>query len=273
MARRQTGRQTASFLVSAAIHVGFALGLIFIPQQIKKHYDIVDMEVQERQRQPEPEVEPEEPAAPEVEPEIEKPSARPAPRPRKPDPVKEQEPPPAPPPDADKAPPDADEAPPVFDLGDNTFSTGAGQQGGWSLARSEGNTKFAGVAGRQQKPVRGTKPKGDPEGKPGGKGSGFKPVPIKDLSRRPEPADGPITLPKYPPEASREGIEGIAVLQVFIGKDGRVKNVRIVKDPGGGLGQVARKRIFEVRWKPALDKSGAAVDTVITYTFRFVLNA
>jgi hypothetical protein len=63
------------------------------------------------------------------------------------------------------------------------------------------------------------------------------------------------------------------VLQVFIGKDGRVKKVRIVKDPGGGLGQVARKRIFKVVWNPALNKAGQPVDTVITYTFRFVLNA
>jgi len=96
-------------------------------------------------------------------------------------------------------------------------------------------------------------------------------VAIKDLSRRPEPRFGGIGIPPYPPDAKREGIEGSVILQVFIGRDGEVKKVRIVKEPGGGLGEVAQRAMMKERWKPALDKTGAPVDTVITYSYRFVL--
>jgi protein TonB len=157
----------------------------------------------------------------------------------------------------------------VFDLGDNTFAAGKGQGADWSLAKSEGNTKFAAVAGKKQKPVRGTKPKTDPQGKPGG--TGFKPVAAKNLSRRPKPANGPVKLPAYPAEARKEGIEGRVLLQVFINSKGKVYKVRVLKDPGGGLGNVARESMFKERWKPALDKSGNPVDTIITYTYVFVL--
>jgi protein TonB len=268
MKGRSAGRGSAALVLSVGFHVLFAIGMLFLPEQIRESYDIVDLSVErkpkeekvEEDKEPEPEVEEEK------EPEPDKPKLKPKPKPKEPEP----EPPPAPVPDEEEAPEKAPEAPPVFDLGDNTFATGAGQGAGWSLAKSEGNTKFAAVAGKNQEPVRGTKPKTDPEGKPGGTG-GFKPVPSKNLSRRPAPANGAIKVPAYPSEAKREGIEGRVLLQVFIDQKGRVYKVRVLKDPGGGLGQVARDSMFKERWKPALDKSGKPVDTIITYTYVFVL--
>jgi len=268
MERRSAGRGSLAVVLSIAVHVLLAVGLLFLPEQIRKRYDVVDLSVERKQaekkteEQPEPEIE----TPPESEPDKPKLKSKPKPKPKE----EEPEPPPAPVPDEAEAPKDAPEAPPVFDLGDNTFATGEGQGAGWSLARSEGNTKFAAVAGKGQKPARNTKPKTDPEGKPGGTG-GFKPVPTKNLSERPKPADGPIRIPPYPAEARRDGIEGRVLLQVFIDRNGRVHKVRVLKDPGGGLGDVARESMFKERWKPARDSSGNPVDTIITYTYVFVL--
>jgi TonB family protein len=268
MKRRSAGRGSLALVLSVAFHVLFAVGMLFLPEQIRKSYDIVDLSVERKQvekqeeEQPEPEVEPEE-----EKPEPDEPKLKPKPKPK---PEEEPEPPPAPVPDEEEAPEDAPEAPPVFDLGDNTFAKGDGQGAAWSLNRSEGNTKFAAVAGKNQKPVRNTKPRTDPDGKPGGKG-GFKPVPSKNLSERPKPANGPIKIPPYPAEARRDGIEGRVLLQVFIDKKGKVYKVRVLKEPGGGLGKVAREYMFKERWKPARDKSGNPVDTIITYTYTFVL--
>jgi len=267
MRGRTAGRGSLALVFSVGFHVLFAIGMLFLPEQIRKSYDVVDLSVereQKKQQAEEPEPEPEVETIEEPEPEKPKFKAKPKPK------IKEPEPPPAPVPDEEEVPKDAPEAPPVFDLGDNTFAKGDGQGAGWSLAKSEGNTKFAAVAGKKQKPARGTKPKTDPAGKPGGTG-GFKPVPAKNLSKRPKPADGPIQSPAYPSEARREGIEGRVLLQVFIDKKGRVYKVRVLKDPGGGLGKVARKSMFKERWNPARDKSGNAVDTIITYTYVFVL--
>lgn len=266
MRRRSAGRGSLALVLSVGFHVLFGVGLLLLPEQIRKQYDIVDLSVERKQPEQKPEEEPEPEVEPEEEPEPEPTKPKLKPQPKQPEP----EPPPAPVPDEEEAPEDAEEAPPVFDLGDNTFAAGEGQGAGWSLAKSEGNTKFAAVAGKNQKPVRGTKPKTDPEGKPGGTG-GYKPVPAKNLSQRPKPKGGSIKIPSYPTEARREGIEGRVLLQVFIDKNGRVYKVRVLKDPGGGLGRVARESMFKERWSPARDKSGNPVDTIITYTYTFVL--
>ena len=157
------------------------------------------MSVLEKKR-PEPVPEPEQEEAPEeIETVPEEPVAKPKPKKEK-----KPEPPPAPVPDEpepEEAP--KEEAPPVFDLGDNTFAEGAGA--GWSLNRSEGNTKFAAVSKPGEDSKRNTKPKTSKSGVPGG--TGFSPVPIKNLSRKPV-AVGDIEIPPYPLEAKREGIEG-----------------------------------------------------------------
>jgi hypothetical protein len=46
-----------------------------------------------------------------------------------------------------------------------------------------------------------------------------------------------------------------------------------VKDPGGGLGKVARAAMLKELWTPPLDKNGKPVATVIIYSYRFVLDS
>jgi TonB family protein len=251
-------RDLVSFAISAAFHVGFVIAIALIPQKIRTKHEVVDLSVSSKKSEPEVVADPEEIPEPEKKPK------------KKRAPIKENtEPPPiAPPPEEKKLPEDAPEAPPVFDLGDNTFAEGNGQQPGWSLQRSEGNTKFAAMAKKDQPSVRKTKPKGDKDGKPGGTG----PVSIRNLSRRPRPKSGAISLPAYPLEARRDGVEGAVVLQVFINQQGNVYKARVLKDPGGGLGEVARLAMLKERWTSPLDKQGKPVSTVIIYSYRFVLD-
>jgi len=253
MTLRTTSRHSLALIISGGVHAVLVVALLLIPARRFEAWDIVDMSIAEKQKPPPPPPPPEEQPPEEVEPEQVKVKPKP----------KAEEPPPPPP---EEEPPKPVTAPPVFDLGDNTFAKD-GSGASWALGRSEGNTKFGSLAKPGQKPVRDTSPE-----RASGDGSGFKPVPAKDLSRRPEPRDGEIRIPPYPTNARREGIEGRVILQVFIARDGSVKNVRVIKDPGGGLGTVAKAAMLGERWRPAIDKRGKAVDTVITYAYLFVLD-
>jgi len=64
----------------------------------------------------------------------------------------------------------------------------------------------------------------------------------------------------------------VVLLQVYIDEQGHVTRVRVVKDPGGGLGAVARQAMLQERWTPARDKRGRPVATIIPYRYRFVLD-
>jgi TonB family protein len=265
-------RSMLSVIVSVGIHVSLAVAMLAIPRLTREKYETVDLSVVQQKKvepKPEPEPEPEAPE-PEPEPEPEKPKIKKAPPKEK----VAEEPPPPPPPEEQKAPEKVEEAPPVFDLGDNSFAEGSGQGGSWKLQRSEGNTKLAAVASRAQKSVRDTKPIASPQGKPGGKGtsSEYRPIPLKDLSKRPEPKNGSVPVPAYPVEARRADIEGPVVMQVFLDKRGRVRRMRIIKSPSDILAEAAKRTMSEVLWTPALDKIGNPVDTVFVYTFRFVLD-
>jgi len=268
MSAKSTGRHSIAMILSVSIHVGIALMLMGLPQRLAKMWKTVDMDIVEKPRpvEEEPELEPEAEPEPEPEPEPEAPrevhKPREAPKPE-PEPEIPEEPPP---------PPEAEEAPPVFDLGDNTFAEN-GTGAGWNLKRSEGNTKFAAVQ-KGNKSVRGTAPKRATEPvAPQRQAPSFKPVPSKDWSRKPEPVDSGNDMPEYPFEAKRDGVEGKVRLQVFIGNDGAVKRVRILSDPGKGLGEASRIHALKKKWRPALDKNGNPVDTVIVWTYTFILDS
>jgi periplasmic protein TonB len=247
MERRRDVRRSASLVFSVALHAGLAVALATLPNGMAKTWDSVEMTT----------VKAEKPPIPEPPPLPLKDKAPEAPR------RKRSEPKPEPRSKESREPEKAPEAPPVFDLGDSTFAKGGAS---WSLAPSEGNSRFAAVAGRGVPPTRGTRPARDPDD------TGFRPVGAADLTRRPSPANGVVEVPPYPDQAKREGVEGAVVLQVYIDRGGHVRDARIVKDPGGGLGSVARLAMLKERWLPGLDRTGRPVDTVITYAFRFVLD-
>jgi protein TonB len=159
--------------------------------------------------------------------------------------------------------------PAVFDIADDSFAQ-AGQAPAFAMAPSEGNTHIGKVASPAGTSVRGTTPTGT-AATANATSPDFSPEPRANWSRRPEPRAGTAPLPPYPPEARREGIEGKVRLRVFIGRDGRVRRVEILSDPGAGLGDAAKRAMQDQLWLPALGQSGKPVDAVIVYTYNFVL--
>jgi TonB family protein len=281
MSNHTKSRNVFAFVLSGAAHVAFALSLLAIPKSEVKRYDIVDMTVFEPEKTetrsiaPEPEPPPAEAEA--LKPEPEKVAVKKKTPAKKPAETSEPAPPP-PPPAVEKAPEAAPEAPPTFDLGDNTFAMGNGPGSSWSLKRSEGNTRFAGVAKAGQPSVRHTKPTrtGVKNGVPGGAGKvaaiASVPVPLQNLSKRPKPLDGPVSPPPYPMASKKAGVEGPVVLKVFIDKRGLVSKTQVVQSPDALLAKAAQLTMGKVRWTQPLDKRGKPVDTVIVWRFRFVLD-
>jgi protein TonB len=106
-----------------------------------------------------------------------------------------------------------------------------------------------------------------------GTGTGRAPAfrPAADVSRAPEVAEE--VRAEYPEEARREGIQGAVRLLVLIRKDGSVYRVRVLEDPGYGLGEAAREALSRFQFRPALGPDGEAVDYQIYYTYRFVLDS
>jgi TonB family protein len=76
--------------------------------------------------------------------------------------------------------------------------------------------------------------------------------------------------PQYSGDARKAKVEGTVVLQVVITTDGRAINVKIVKDPGNGLGMKAVESVRKWKFQPAVGPDGKAVAITvpIEVTFR-----
>jgi TonB family protein len=76
--------------------------------------------------------------------------------------------------------------------------------------------------------------------------------------------------PNYSGDARNAHVEGTVVLQVVITTDGRAINVKILKDPGNGLGMKAVESVRKWEFKPAVGPDGKPVAVVvpIEVTFR-----
>jgi protein TonB len=97
-------------------------------------------------------------------------------------------------------------------------------------------------------------------------------VPPTQVTVLPRPI-GECTVPpsEYPEEASRLGIEGVVVLVVTVDETGKVTEVRVVEDPGHGLGPAAVASFKRhCRWEPGR-RGSEAVATSFRYKFRFEL--
>jgi protein TonB len=74
--------------------------------------------------------------------------------------------------------------------------------------------------------------------------------------------------PSYPEQALKAGLQGAVTLQAWIGKDGGVRDLKLV-DGSLLLGQAAVKAVKQWRYKPYL-RNGVAVEaeTYVTVNFR-----
>ena len=96
-------------------------------------------------------------------------------------------------------------------------------------------------------------------------------APPSQVTTLPEPLGCDIPRAEYPEEARRLGIVGEVRLRLVVDEEGRVREARVVHDPGHGFGAVAaRAARAYCRFRPAR-KDGAAVATEIPYTIRFEL--
>ncbi len=80
---------------------------------------------------------------------------------------------------------------------------------------------------------------------------------------------------KYPVIARENGIEGKAFVEFVVDKTGAVKDVKVLRDPGGGLGDEA-KRVIELmntmgaKWRPGAQR-GVPVKVAYTLPVNFKL--
>ncbi len=96
-------------------------------------------------------------------------------------------------------------------------------------------------------------------------------APPTQVTSLPEPLGCDIPKSEYPEEARRLGLEGEVRLRLVVDEEGRVQDVKVVRDPGHGFGAVAaRSARSYCRFRPAR-KDGQTVATEIAYTIRFEL--
>jgi protein TonB len=128
-----------------------------------------------------------------------------------------------------------------------------------------------------------TVPNGDPEGDPNGNEFSEALVPMHDEP----PADKehiyrldlvmtqpvPVvrTAPTYPEVARHLRREGVVIVEAVISREGTVVDVRLLKDPGFGMGDAALAAIRNWRYQPAtLD--GRRVSVYLTVVVKFELH-
>jgi len=74
----------------------------------------------------------------------------------------------------------------------------------------------------------------------------------------------------YPPQANRQRIEGVVYLELFIDRQGVIRKIEILKDPGYGFAEAAVKAFEGVRCQPA-EANGVPVAVRYRYPIRFKL--
>jgi len=244
--------------LSVGAHMGLLGILGFVRAPSVEEAKQVEMEIVEPEPppaapepEPEPEPEPPKPAAPEpARPKL-APKLAAAPKAAAPEPTNE--------------PPPAAEAP--VDL---TGVTLTGDSASWSSVVGTG-APMTGPAPRIGR-VTGNDRAGASDGVVGGKGTGPVIVPEGSLSRSPGQPEGMGAMLEqhYPPRAKAQGISGSALVRVRILADGRVSDIKLVRETGDhGFGAACMKVLRLKRWQPPLDKRGQPVATEIKFSCDF----
>ena len=78
--------------------------------------------------------------------------------------------------------------------------------------------------------------------------------------------------PDYPPLAQRAGIQGVVWLNALVDKEGKVRDVIIVKESkaNAGFEEAAIEAAYKTTWKPAI-ANGQPIALWVTYKVEFVL--
>jgi periplasmic protein TonB len=161
--------------------------------------------------------------------------------------------PPAPPPNQPPPPDAPTSARPRIGISMESTTTASG------MAAPVGNTLYGRAADRAEDPSSATPYRSE------------RYAPPSQVTTLPEPLGCDIPRAEYPEEARRLGIEGEVRLRLVVDEEGRVREARVVRDPGHGFGEVAaRAARAYCHFRPAR-KDGAVVATEIPYTIKFEL--
>jgi protein TonB len=113
------------------------------------------------------------------------------------------------------------------------------------------------------------KPAGDPKGDEKGTAIAWQPrseLFIKDLPK-------PVKVPKIEcPASASLGVQGDVILKVQIGRDGKIRDVKVISGIGQGCDQIAVKALKQSRFKAAIGTNGQPVDFELRYEYAFTVN-
>lgn len=100
------------------------------------------------------------------------------------------------------------------------------------------------------------------------------PTPDQFIPYEQPPVQVTTVQPEYPPLAQRAGVEGAVWINVLVDKEGKVRDVKIVKDSGANAGfeEAAVKAAYQCVWKPAI-ANGQPIALWITYKVEFKLKS
>lgn len=78
---------------------------------------------------------------------------------------------------------------------------------------------------------------------------------------------------QYPEQAAEEGIQGTCIVSFIVAKNGTIKNAKVLRDVGGGLGEEALRVVNSmnengIRWIPGKQR-GVAVDVRFNLPVKF----
>lgn len=107
--------------------------------------------------------------------------------------------------------------------------------------------------------------------------------PLNEYPPRPRPNDPvrnpavparliKLVRPHYSPQALRQRIEGIVIVELTVERDGRVSHGRVLKPLPSGLTQKAIDAVRHWRYKPARDGRGRRVRSIVSASVRFDLS-
>ncbi len=76
----------------------------------------------------------------------------------------------------------------------------------------------------------------------------------------------------YPPIALRQGLEAVVYVELFIDRNGSIRRVEILRDPGNGFAEAAIEALKGLQCIPAKDNNHNAIAVRYRYPIRFTLN-
>lgn len=267
--KSRTGAQAANvmawLLAALLLHASVVgVGVLLGRTSHKAERQMQDIAIEVREPPPPPPPPPE----PEPEPEAEV-AAEPEPTPPKQErPPKPERLPPAPPPKAEPPPPPESKPPPRV-VGLSLDST---TEGGEGPAFAVGNTREGRTADKAADPNKvaavGTGPiVENPSEAPNRAATR---IPTVGLVFTPAKRKQPSN-PPYPETLKSQGIEGDVTVMVSINAEGKVTSVKIVKPaPYPEFNDLAKQTALTEAYEPAA-KNGVAVNTTITFTYRWRL--